>query len=76
MWLDYNIQKQKESEFKSLKNYLYETKSKWKDDKCSEFFKRHIDDMISLVDSFLMCTDKLVQHFKDVDDLLKRSNYV
>lgn len=76
MWLDYNVQKQKESEFKFLKNYLYETKNKWKDDKCSEFFDRHIDDMVSLVDSFLMCTGKLVQLFKDADDLLKRSNYV
>ena len=67
---DYEVQHRKlKQELSEYKDFLYELKNQWKDNKKEEFFKKHINDCTETADGYLFSCEKLIRYLEDARKL-------
>lgn len=67
---DYKVQyNQLKKELREYKDFLYELKSRWKDEKQKTFFKKHINGCTEAAESYLSHCEKLIEYLEEVRKL-------
>lgn len=69
---DYEVQHRKlKKELSDYKDFLYELKNRWEDDRKEEFFKKHIYDCTEIADGYLFSCEKLIEYLEEARKLIK-----